>query len=443
MAESRYGLNSFVHRTLAIRLLIGCTVIATVFGMATYLTRYDAMGEDAITHAINAIERLKARVRNISGEPGTTLATAMQRALDEKPDHRVVSRHGHFVFARFYTPEGATLAQHAEPGGLVPEQIKAFQQESPLRFPTLDEPWSAAVDIGGRPYLHVAMAVSDRNGALAAYGEGLYALSNAAIAEARLAALKTAGYVVLIVLATSLLLYPVILTLTRRLANFSERLLIANLETIQVLGSAIAKRDSDTDAHNYRVSLYSIHIAEAIGLDTEAMRGLIKGAFLHDVGKIGIRDNILLKPGKLDTDEFHIMKTHVDHGLEIVQRSGWLGDATGVVSAHHEKFDGSGYPLQLQGEAIPIGARIFAIADVFDALTSRRPYKEPFTFEESLQIIEQGRGTHFDPALLDVFAGLAKDLHARYGGREDKQLREELTEFVRRYFTAGLDTMVY
>ena len=443
MAESRYGLNSFVHRTLAIRLLIGCTVIATVFGMATYLTRYDAMGEDAITHAINAIERLKARVRNISGEPGTTLATAMQRALDEKPDHRVVSRHGHFVFARFYTPEGATLAQHAEPGGLVPEQIKAFQQESPLRFPKLDEPWSAAVDIGGRPYLHVAMAVSDRNGALAAYGEGLYALSDAAIAEARLAAIKTAGYVVLIVLATSLLLYPVILTLTRRLANFSERLLIANLETIQVLGSAIAKRDSDTDAHNYRVSLYSIHIAEAIGLDAEAMRGLIKGAFLHDVGKIGIRDNILLKPGKLDTDEFHIMKTHVDHGLEIVQRSGWLGDATGVVSAHHEKFDGSGYPLQLQGEAIPIGARIFAIADVFDALTSRRPYKEPFTFEESMQIIEQGRGTHFDPALLDVFAGLAKDLHARYGGREDKQLREELTEFVRRYFTAGLDTMVY
>jgi putative nucleotidyltransferase with HDIG domain len=443
MAESRYGLNSFVHRTLAVRLLIGCTVIAIVFGTATYLTRYDAMSVDAITHAINGIERLKARARSIGSEPGTTLTTAMQRALDEKPDHRVVSRHGHFVFARFYTPEGATLAQHAEPDGLEPVQIETFQRTSPLRFPALDEPWSAAVDIGGRPYLHVAMAVPDRNGTLVAYGEGLYAISDAAITEARLAAFKTAGYVVLIVLATSLLLYPVILTLTRRLANFSERLLIANLETIQVLGSAIAKRDSDTDAHNYRVTLYSIHIAEAIGLDPEAMRGLIKGAFLHDVGKIGIRDNILLKPAKLDADEFHIMKTHVDHGLEIVQRSGWLDDATGVVSAHHEKYDGSGYPQQLQGESIPIGARIFAIADVFDALTSHRPYKKPFSFEESMQIIEQGRGTHFDPSLIDIFAGLAKDLHARYGGREDQQLREELTEFVRRYFTAGLDTLVY
>jgi len=443
MAHTHYGLNSFVHRTLAIRLLIGCTVIATMFGMATYLTRYDAMGEDAVTHAINAIERLKARVRSISSEPGATLPAAIQRALDEMPDYRVVSRHGHFVYARFYTPQGATLAQHAEAGGLEPAQIKTFHQESPLRFPTLDEPWSAAVDINGRPYLHIAMAVPDRNGVPAAYGEGLYALSDAAITKARLAAIKTAGYVVLIVLATSLLLYPVILTLTRRLANFSERLLISNLETLQVLGSAIAKRDSDTDAHNYRVSLYSVHIAEAIGLDGEEMRGLIKGAFLHDVGKIGIRDNILLKPGKLDIDEFHIMKTHVDHGLEIVQRSGWLDDATGVVSAHHEKFDGSGYPLQLQGDKIPIGARIFAIADVFDALTSRRPYKDPFTFEESMQIIEQGRGTHFDPTVLDMFARLAKDLHARYGGREDEHLREELAEFMRRYFTAGLDTLVY
>ena len=443
MTESRYGLNSFVHRTLAIRLLIGCSVIAIVFGMATYLTRYDAMSEDAITHAINAIERLKARVRSISSEPGATLPAAIQRALDEKPDYRVVSRHGHFVFARFYTLEGATLAQHAEPGRLELEQIKTFQQASPLRFPTLDEPWSVAVAIGGRPYLHVVLAIPDRNDAVTAYGEGLYALSDAAIAEARLAALKTAGYVVMIVLATSLLLYPVILTLTRRLANFSERLLIANLETMQVLGSAIAKRDSDTDAHNYRVSLYSIHLAEGIGLNPEAMQGLIKGAFLHDVGKIGIRDNILLKPAKLDTDEFRTMQTHVDHGLEIVQRSGWLGDAIGVVSAHHEKFDGSGYPQQLKGESIPIGARIFAIADVFDALTSRRPYKEPLSFEESMQIIEQGRGTHFDPSLLDIFAALAKDLHARYGGREDEQLREELTEFVRRYFTAGLDTLVY
>jgi HD-GYP domain-containing protein (c-di-GMP phosphodiesterase class II) len=239
------------------------------------------------------------------------------------------------------------------------------------------------------------------------------------------------------------LLYPVILTLTNRLASFSERLLSANLETIQVLGNAIAKRDSDTDAHNYRVTLYSIHLAEAAGLDTETIRGLVKGAFLHDVGKIGIRDHILHKPGKLDDAEFHTMKTHVDQGLEIIQRSSWLGDAIDVVGSHHEKFDGSGYPQGLLGEKIPIAARIFAIIDVFDALTSRRPYKEPFSFEKTMQILEDSRGTHFDPALLDLFTSLAGDLYRRYGGREDEKLHEELTQLVQRYFTAGLNTLVY
>jgi HD-GYP domain-containing protein (c-di-GMP phosphodiesterase class II) len=287
------------------------------------------------------------------------------------------------------------------------------------------------------------IAIADSAGVLVAYVEGLYALSDSTIATARSAAFRTAGYVVLIVLATSLLLYPIILTLTNRLANFSERLLSANLETIQVLGNAIAKRDSDTDAHNYRVTLYSIYLAEAAGLDTQTIRGLIKGAFLHDVGKIGIRDHILHKPGKLDDAEFHTMKTHVDQGLEIINRSGWLGDAIDVVGSHHEKFDGSGYPQQLQGEKIPLGARIFAITDVFDALTSRRPYKEPFSYEETMQILETSRGTHFDPALLDLFASLADDLYQQYGGREDEQLHEELNQRVQQYFTAGLDTLVY
>jgi len=443
MAESRYGLRTFVRRTLAVRLLIGCIVIATAFGAAAYLTRYDVIGQDAIIHAINGVERLKARVRVLGAEPGMTLAAATQRALDENPEQQVVSRHGRFVFARFLAPDGAILAQRLLPGGPEPGQLESFLRQSPPRFPALDEPRSAATEIGGRPYIHVMLAIPDRGGTVVAYGEGLYALSDAAVVGARYAALKTAGYVVLIVLATSLLLYPVILTLTRRLANFSERLLTANLETVQVLGSAIAKRDSDTDAHNYRVTLYAGHLAEVAGLNTEAIRGLIKGAFLHDVGKIGIRDNILHKPAKLDADEFRIMKTHVDHGLEIVRRSGWLTDATEVVGGHHEKFDGSGYPQKLRGENIPAGARIFAIADVFDALTSRRPYKDPFSFEETMQILEQGRGTHFDPVLLDLFAGLAKDLHARYGGREDEGLRQELNQFVQRYFTAGLETLVY
>lgn len=443
MKTPRYGLKSFIHRKLAVRLLLGGTFIAAVLSIATYLTRYDDIGDTAITHAINSIEQLKVRVRAIRKDTGSTLVTAIQRALDEGPSYRIISPYGHFVYAHFYTPDGNTLADRAIAGETERLRFKNFLQKSQLRFPSLEEPWRERTYIGDRPYIHVVIPITDNAGILVAYGEGLYALSELTITTAQIAALRTVAYVILIVVATSLLLYPVIITLANRLANFSERLLNANLETIQVLGNAIAKRDSDTDAHNYRVTLYSVHLAEAAGLDTETIRGLIKGAFLHDVGKIGIRDSILHKPGRLDETEFEIMKTHVDHGLEIIHRSNWLGDATDVVGSHHEKYDGSGYPQQLQGEEIPVEARIFAITDVFDALTSRRPYKEPFSFEETMRILDQSCGTHFDPRLLDLFVNVADDLYKRYSGREDEQLHQELAQTVHMYFSAGLNTLVY
>lgn len=443
MMTPHYGLKAFVHRTLTVRLLLGGAIIAAILSTVTYLTRYDDIGDAAIINALNSIEELRLRVRKHLDIPGNTLAMAIQQGLDEGPEHHLVSRHGHFVFARFYSPDSKTLAQSVADDAREPARLEDFIQQSTLQFPQLGEPWREAVTIGERPYIHVVIAIANGEGMLTAYVTGLYALSDSAIATARSAAFRTAAYVLLIVLATSLLLYPVILTLTNRLASFSERLLSANLETIQVLGNAIAKRDSDTDAHNYRVTIYAIHLAEAAGLKAETMQGLIKGAFLHDVGKIGIRDHILHKPGKLDDDEFDIMKTHVDQGLEIIHRSSWLEDAIEVVGCHHEKFDGSGYPQKLSGENIPAGARIFAITDVFDALTSRRPYKEAFSFEETMSILEQGRGSHFDPVMLDLFASLAQDLYQRYGGREDEGLQEELNQSVQRYFAAGLNTLVY
>jgi putative nucleotidyltransferase with HDIG domain len=219
-------------------------------------------------------------------------------------------------------------------------------------------------------------------------------------------------------------------------------LLDANLETLQVLGSAIAKRDSDTDAHNFRVTVYSVKIAEEIGLSTENIRTLIKGAFLHDVGKIGIRDNVLLKPGPLTDDEYEVMKGHVNHGVDIVNRSEWLLDARSVVGSHHEKFDGSGYDRGLRGEEIPINARIFALADVFDALTSRRPYKEPYSFEESMQVLDAGRGTHFDPFLLDEFSKIARRLHEEFAHADVGKPRAELEVIVERYFHMGVGELV-
>ena len=225
----------------------------------------------------------------------------------------------------------------------------------------------------------------------------------------------------------------------RRLADYATSLLEANLETLAVLGSAIAKRDSDTDAHNYRVSLYSARIGEAMGLSAPEMCTLVKGAFLHDVGKIGIPDNILLKPGKLDDQEFSVMKTHVEQGVDIVDRSSWLRDAVAVAGYHHEKYAGGGYPRNLSGRDIPVTARIFAISDVFDALTSERPYKKPVSFEAAMEILEQGRGQHFDPDILDAFQKIARDLYGSYVGREGDDLRQELVILVEKCFSSGLE----
>jgi HD-GYP domain-containing protein (c-di-GMP phosphodiesterase class II) len=155
---------------------------------------------------------------------------------------------------------------------------------------------------------------------------------------------------------------------------------------------------------------------------------------LHDVGKLGIRDNVLLKPGKLDEEEFTIMKTHVEHGLEITDRASWLKDAQGIVGGHHEKYDGAGYPAGLQGESIPLAARIFAITDVFDALTSRRPYKDPMSFDESIEILQSGRGSHFDPNLIDAFFAIAQDLYEEYSGKDDAKPKERLEAMTKEYF---------
>jgi putative nucleotidyltransferase with HDIG domain len=203
---------------------------------------------------------------------------------------------------------------------------------------------------------------------------------------------------------------------------------------METLGRAIAKRDSDTGAHNYRVAWISARIAEQLGVSGSAMQALIAGSFLHDVGKIGIPDAILLKPGKLDAAEWDIMRTHVSQGMEIVTGMGWLDGAQAVVAAHHEKWDGSGYPLQLAGEAIPLSARIFAVADVFDALCSRRPYKEPLGFDAATAILDRDTGSHFDPTVMACFRPMARDIFDRLAGCSEADARALLQQQVRRHF---------
>ena len=174
-----------------------------------------------------------------------------------------------------------------------------------------------------------------------------------------------------------------------------------------------------------------------MGLKKPALQELVKGAFLHDVGKIAISDAILLKPGKLTEAEFDVMKTHVSHGVEILKDYLWLHEAIDIVAYHHEKYDGTGYAKGLKGNDIPQAARIFSIVDVFDALTSKRPYKEPFSYEKSISIVREGSGVHFDPDMSKAFETISKRLYDTLRMADEDALKATLRVRIREIFTGS------
>jgi putative nucleotidyltransferase with HDIG domain len=234
-------------------------------------------------------------------------------------------------------------------------------------------------------------------------------------------------------LATATFLYPLLVSLHRRVFRFADDVVTGNLELAKVMGAAIAQRDSETGDHNFRVTLYAFHLAEALGDPGLDLRALILGAFLHDVGKIGIRDAILLKPGRLTDAEMAVMRTHVDLGLQIIGSSSWLQLARNVIESHHERFDGKGYPRGLAGSAIPLEARLFAIVDVFDALTSARPYKEPLPLEEALAQLQAGAGSQFDADLVAAFCRIAGDAYQAIHPATETELEDLLSALVERH----------
>ena len=443
MAQHQYRLKDFVRRVLMLRLAAAGVAVAVLFAAIAYVRGYERISDVVAVTARHGIERMRGEARRLLDTGAAAdLATAAQQILSPETIQPLDPRFGQFVYVRFTDLAGAKIAERVSPLDATADALKRASEG--LARPTATEELSQRrVDIAGHAYLHVGMPVFDRQGKPLLYADGLFRVSDQAAERVRRNAMQTALYVAAVVLATALLLYPVVVVLMRRVAQYSEDLLTSNLQAMEALGSAIAKRDSDTDAHNYRVTLYALRLGESIGLDADALQALVKGAFLHDLGKIGIPDRILHKPGRLDADEFAIMRLHVEHGLDIVQRIEWLRDAQRVVGGHHEKYDGSGYPRQSAGESIAIEARIFAIADVFDALTSRRPYKEALTLEATMEILAAGRGRHFDPTLLDRFGQMASDLYRRYGGRDDPALREELRAAVNKLFVSGLDTLRY
>jgi putative nucleotidyltransferase with HDIG domain len=193
-------------------------------------------------------------------------------------------------------------------------------------------------------------------------------------------------------------------------ANRTDQLrkAMSNLErsydtTLEVLGDALDMKDAETEGHSKRVTAFTIAIARAMGLPADQIRVIARGAFLHDLGKMAIPDAILRKPGKLNEEEIAIMREHCYRGYQLLKRVSFLGEACEIVYSHQEHYDGSGYPRGLKGREIPLGARIFSIADTLDAITSDRPYRAAQTFNAARQEIYRCTGSQFDPEVVDYY----------------------------------------
>jgi len=193
----------------------------------------------------------------------------------------------------------------------------------------------------------------------------------------------------------------------------TDELWETRLEVVRSLGRAAEYRDNETGMHIVRMSKYSQLMAQAIGMGNESAELILHASPMHDIGKVGIPDSVLLKPGKLDAEEWETMQTHAEIGHRILsaeKTSDLMEMAKLIALRHHEKWDGSGYPHQLKGEAIPVEARIVALADVFDALTSKRPYKEAWSVEAALEEINRQRDRHFESRLVDVLLEVLPDI---------------------------------
>ncbi len=204
---------------------------------------------------------------------------------------------------------------------------------------------------------------------------------------------------------THLALYDQQRELSRQVRQRTQELANTQQQVINRLGRAAEYKDNETGMHVIRMSYYTQFLAEAAGYSGEWVDLLQQAAPMHDIGKIGIADKILLKPGKLDTEEWTEMQRHVEYGGNIIgdDDSQLLIMAKEIALGHHEKWNGEGYPKGIAGDDIPLSARIVAIADVFDALTSVRPYKEAWPIEKALNLIEEEAGQHFDPKLAPLF----------------------------------------
>ncbi|KAF0220377.1 MAG: metal dependent [Geobacteraceae bacterium] len=424
-------IHPHIHRRLIKRLLLTYCLLSLVIGTVVYFIEMETVDDLVVKLATEESKTFLSTERDHLNS-----ANPADRAYLFRQSEKHIEK-GHFIVVELYDRNKQQIVEVTKAGT---EQIEDLLNRTGHGFPHKDAASYRKYYNSGNIYLQILVPLKANGGPTIGYFEGVYQVDahTMELIERRVG--RSIVVALLVALITTVTLYPTIIALNKDLIKFSLDLSHANIGMLEVLGNAVAKRDSDTNLHNYRVTLYSIKLAETVGLGKEATQGLIKGSFLHDVGKIGISDTILLKAAKLTEKDRTVMKSHVIHGVDIIKNYQWLQDAVDVVRCHHERYDGSGYMQGLKGEAIPLNARIFAISDVFDALTSKRPYKEPFSFRESMEYLESHKGSLFDPLLVQVFQGIARQLYDELNMAEERVLKEMMQVYIDRYFLLSDDT---
>jgi putative two-component system response regulator len=204
--------------------------------------------------------------------------------------------------------------------------------------------------------------------------------------------------------------YRLIAEQRRTLETLNTELMTAYDKTIEGWSNALDLRDKETEGHTQRVTAKTLVLARACGMTEDEIKQVWRGALLHDVGKLGIPDSILLKPGKLTDEEWRIMRQHPVYAYQWLSQIAYLQSALDIPYCHHERWDGTGYPRGMKGEEIPIAARLFAVIDVWDAITSDRPYRKAMSRQEAYNLIVQESGKHFDPAAIQLFMSCADQI---------------------------------
>ncbi len=220
--------------------------------------------------------------------------------------------------------------------------------------------------------------------------------------------------------------------LEKKVIAQTEELVRAYSGTLEAMILALDLREHETGYHSYRVTEYAINLGKHMNLSDQELSVIAKGALLHDIGKIGVPDHILLKPDKLTEEEWDLMRKHAEFGYALLNKIDFLEESARIVHTHHERYDGQGYPAGLSGDGIPLGARIFSVVDALDAMTSRRTYRKAISFEDAVQRITEASGSQFDPEVVEVFTEIPieewKDIKKRVAGSSSEYLKHLMFE---------------